>query len=118
MKKVKKIDPDEPYFCGMTPQEMWDIFKVAAARHYDWSTYEPKHVTFGIYEHQNETYLQLCAPFKNKSGEYERHTGFLAKFYPDGFFSYENGFDVQLRYSEPIKVYQMIEAAMRKQKPD
>ncbi len=120
--KEEKVDPDAPYLSSMTVQEMWDIFKVAAAKDYDWDTYSAKEVLISMHQMQphvvngyrSDIYALLFVPFKKSDGTYEKHIGFEAKFYEDGFFSYENGMDVMMRYSNPMEVHRMIERALNK----
>lgn len=119
--ETELLDPDEPYMGKLTTQEMWDIFKVAAARHYDWDVYDPKQVLISMHQMtpsvwngcRSDVYTLLIVPFMNSDGTYEKY-GFEAKFYEDGFFSYENGMDVMMRYSDPIKVHELIAQAMNK----
>mgnify|MGYP000935048500 CR=1 FL=1 len=123
MSKKKKLDPDAPYMGSMTVRDMWEIFKVAAERDYDWSNYDPKQVMISMHQmtphvlngHRSDVYSTMVVPFRNTDGTYHKYHGFEAKFYEDGFFSYENGFDVMMRYSNPIKVHDMIKQAMNKQ---
>lgn len=123
MSETKELlDPNAPYMGKMTIQEMWDIFKIAASKSYDWDNYDPKQLLISMHQmtphvlngYRSDIYTKLMVPFRKKDGTYEKYIGFESKFYEDGFFSYENGMDIMMRYSNPIKVHDLIAKALSK----
>lgn len=116
MSKKKKLVPaDEPFFCNITIRELFEVVKLATGKDYDWSIYDPNRLIWSVKQNRpsihndfsSDTFALVELPFLSKNGKYGEF-GFEVKFFEDGFVSYENGSDVKMRVSNPLKVYELM----------
>lgn len=113
------LNPDEDYFNGLTPNDMLSIAKLATEHIIDWEHYAKKHLEFSVLQQtpnprndfSNLKYALMDIPVKTKKGEY--FPGYELKFFEDGFISFENGFDVQLKFSNPLECYKILSQKLK-----
>jgi len=115
MKKKDKFK-NEPYFKGLTPNDVLRIAMLATEDDVNWKKYDITLIEIGAYKTAKKLspyndfrtagmeYVQLSIPLKAK----EPWTGYEFRIYEDGGVSFQNLGGIRFPITNPLQVYKML----------